>query len=76
MASLLAITVHHQDLALAEGFSALSITARRFSSNPESMAILAILTGMFSVAVGLSVSLHYDTPFGPSIVSAAALCLC
>ncbi|MBF0588721.1 MAG: zinc ABC transporter permease subunit ZnuB [Magnetococcales bacterium] len=49
-------------------------TARRFSSSPESMALFAILIGMFSVAVGLSVSLNYDTPSGPSIVSAAALC--
>ncbi|MGJ3259132.1 MAG: metal ABC transporter permease [Rhodospirillales bacterium] len=47
--------------------------ARRFASGPEMMAGLAALAGVISVAAGLSGSLAFDTPSGPSIVCAAAL---
>ncbi|OSM01729.1 zinc ABC transporter permease subunit ZnuB [Magnetofaba australis] len=46
-------------------------TARRFALSPESMAILASLIGVASVVGGLSASLAWDTPSGPSIVVAA-----
>ncbi|MEZ2127259.1 MULTISPECIES: metal ABC transporter permease [unclassified Sinorhizobium] len=46
-------------------------TARRFSSTPEIMAVLASLIGAAAVVGGLFGSLHYDTPSGPSIVVAA-----
>lgn len=45
--------------------------ARRYSRTPEQMAIGAALVGVASVALGLSTSLHFDTPSGPSIVVAA-----
>ena len=45
--------------------------ARRFSKSPEQMALIAILIGVFSVWLGLSGSLEFDTPAGPSIVVAA-----
>ncbi len=45
--------------------------ARRFSSTPEVMAVLASLIGALAVAGGLFGSLTYDTPSGPSIVVAA-----
>ena len=48
-------------------------TARRFSSTPEIMAVLASLIGALAVVGGLFGSLHYDTPSGPSIVVAALL---
>ena len=48
-------------------------TARRFSSGPELMALLASLIGALSVIGGLFGSLHYDTPSGPSIVVAALM---
>lgn len=47
-------------------------TARRFATGPEQMAILAGLIGMGAVFAGLSGSLTWDTPSGPSIVVAAA----
>jgi len=47
--------------------------ARKFSTSPEQMAILAMLLGMVSVVVGVLASLQWDTPTGPSIVVAAAL---
>ena len=46
-------------------------TARRFSGNPEIMAVVASLLGAASVWLGLEVSLKWDTPAGPSIVVAA-----
>lgn len=48
-------------------------TARRFSTTPESMAIVASLIGAVSVIAGLNGSLHFDTPSGPSIVVAAVI---
>lgn len=46
-------------------------TARRFSTGPEQMAVLAALIGAASVVAGLFGSLEWDTPSGPSIVVAA-----
>lgn len=46
-------------------------TARRFSSTPEIMAVLASVIGAVAVIGGLFGSLHFDTPSGPSIVVAA-----
>jgi zinc transport system permease protein len=48
-------------------------TARRFASNPEMMAVLAVVIGCLSVCLGLLGSFHYDTPSGPTIVVAACL---
>ncbi|MFD1744162.1 metal ABC transporter permease [Rhizobium helianthi] len=48
-------------------------TARRFSPNPERMAVLASFFGVISVVLGLFGSLYQDTPSGPSIVVAALL---
>lgn len=47
--------------------------ARRFSTTPEVMAILASLIGAVAVVLGLFGSLTYDTPSGPSIVVAALI---
>ena len=46
-------------------------TARRFSTSPEHMAIMAAAIGSLSVIVGLNGSLQWDTPAGPSIVVVA-----
>ena len=46
-------------------------TARRFSTSPEHMAIIASAIGALSVVVGLNGSMQWDTPAGPSIVVAA-----
>ena len=48
-------------------------TAREFARSPEAMAILAVLFGAISAALGLGASWLADTPTGPSIVSAAAV---
>lgn len=46
-------------------------TARRFAATPERMAVLASLSGALAVIGGLTGSLRFDTPSGPSIVVAA-----
>lgn len=46
-------------------------TARRFANAPEQMAILASVIGAVAVLLGLSLSWHYDTPAGPSVVISA-----
>lgn len=48
-------------------------TARRFSTGPEMMAVIAAVLGALSVVGGLFGSLEWDTPSGPSIVVAALL---
>ncbi|WP_306262672.1 metal ABC transporter permease [Pararhizobium sp. IMCC21322] len=48
-------------------------TARRFAAGPEQMAVLSALIGAVAVIGGLSGSLRWDTPSGPSIVVAASL---
>lgn len=48
-------------------------TARRLSSGPEQMALIAALIGAASVVAGLFGSLEWDTPSGPSIVVAAMI---
>jgi len=50
--------------------------ARRFSSTPEAMAILAVVIGVIAVVGGLFGSLHFDTPSGPSIVVAGLVVFC
>lgn len=45
--------------------------ARRFSSGPVMMAVLAAIMGGVAVLCGLFASLTYNTPSGPSIVVAA-----
>ena len=47
--------------------------ARRFSTGPEQMAVLAALIGVLAVIGGLFGSLQWDTPAGPSIVVVALL---
>lgn len=48
-------------------------TARRFAAGPEQMAVLSAVIGAIAVIGGLSGSLRWDTPSGPSIVVAASV---
>ncbi|MFD1882830.1 metal ABC transporter permease [Paracoccus pacificus] len=48
--------------------------ARIGTRTPEAMAVAATGIGLVSVLAGLAASLYLDTPAGPSIVAAAALC--
>ncbi|GAJ71108.1 zinc ABC transporter, inner membrane permease protein ZnuB [Vibrio sp. JCM 18904] len=47
-------------------------TARKVSSSPEQMALFASIIGSVAVLMGgLSLSWHFDTPAGPSVVISA-----
>lgn len=48
-------------------------TARRFAETPEQMAVLAVVAGALAVLCGLTGSVVWDTPSGPSVVVAAFL---
>jgi zinc transport system permease protein len=48
-------------------------TARRISSTPEQMAVMASLVAMLTVVMGLAMSWYSDAPAGPSVVVCAAL---
>lgn len=48
-------------------------TARQLVSSPENMAIWAAVFGLIAVVAGISGSVEFDTPSGPSIVTAAAI---
>ena len=102
---LVALTVH-EDLARAEGVSAMLVqavfmilvavcialamkvvgillvtsmliipaaTARRLSTGPEMMALVAAAIGAVAVFGGLQMSMTLDTPGGPSIIVVAAV---
>jgi zinc transport system permease protein len=45
-----------------------AVAARPFSATPERMAILAAAIAALSVVLGISLSLNFDVPGGPSIV--------
>ena len=47
--------------------------ARPLSRTPERMALIAAAIGIIAVFAGMSASLQWDTPAGPSIVVAATL---
>jgi zinc transport system permease protein len=47
--------------------------ARPLSATPEQMAVFAAVFGMLAVAVGLFLSVSWDTPGGPSIVLVLAV---
>jgi zinc transport system permease protein len=48
-------------------------TARRFTTTPEMMVILAIVFGSCSSAIGLWAAYVFDWPAGPSMVATAAV---
>lgn len=48
-------------------------SARAFSRTPEQMAVVASVIGGLSVSGGLLMSLTFDTPTGPSIVTSALI---
>lgn len=47
--------------------------ARGLARSPESMAAMAVVIGAGASLGGLAMSLHLDTPAGPSIITVAAL---
>jgi len=74
MAAIVAIAIKIVGVLLVTSLLIIpAATARRFAPSPELMAVIASLVGVLSVSVGLYMSLHLDTPSGPSVVVAAVL---
>ena len=48
-------------------------TSRRLSRSPQQMALFATLIGIFSVVLGIFLSVEIDAPSGPSIVIVSAI---
>ena len=48
-------------------------SARSYAKSPEGMVLIAMVMGVFAVVLGLLASMVWDTPAGPSIVSASVL---
>ena len=72
LAAIIAISIKIIGILLITGLLIIpAAAARRFSKSPEQMTLIAIIIGVFSVWLGLSGSLEFDTPAGPSIVVAA-----
>lgn len=74
LAAVIAITVRIIGVLLITALLVIpAATARRFVSNPESMAVLAGIFGVIAVVAGLAASLQWDTAAGPSIVVATLI---
>ena len=72
MASVIAIAMKLVGVLLITSLLIIpAATARRLSTTPEQMGIIASLLGAFAVIGGLFGSRTWDTPSGPSIVVAA-----
>ena len=72
LAGLIAIAMKILGIMLITAMLIIPATAaRRLASSPEQMAVYASLGGVAAVLAGLWASLHFDTPSGPSIVTAA-----
>lgn len=72
LAALIAIAMKILGVLLITAMLIIPATAaRRLSTTPETMAVLAALGGVVAVLAGLYGSLQFDTPSGPSIVVAA-----
>ena len=74
MAAMIAIAIKMVGLLLITGMLIMpAAMARNLSDNPTKMVILSILGGIMSVSLGLLASLEFNSPSGPSIITAALI---
>ena len=74
MAAMIAIAIKMVGLLLITGMLIMpAAMARNLSNNPTKMVILSILGGIMSVSIGLFASLEFNSPSGPSIITAALI---
>ena len=74
IACLIAITMKIVGILLITAMLIIpAATARRFSTSPEQMAVIAVLLGILSVITGLFFSVYMDSPPSPSIVIMALI---
>ena len=74
MAAIIAISIKIVGLLLITGMLIIpAAMARNISNNPQQMVVLSIVGGLLSVMIGLFSSLEFNTPSGPSIITAALI---
>ena len=74
MAAIIAISIKIVGLLLITGMLIMpAAMARNISNNPQQMVVLSIVGGLLSVMIGLFSSLEFNTPSGPSIITAALI---
>ena len=72
MAAVIAISIKIVGLLLITGMLIMpAAMGRNLSNNPQQMVILSVIAGLLSVIIGLFSSLQFNTPSGPSIITAA-----
>ena len=77
MAAIIAISIKIVGLLLITGMLIIpAAMARNISNNPQQMVVLSIVGGLLSVMIGLFSSLEFNTPSGPSIITAALILFC
>ena len=74
MAAIIAISIKMVGLLLITGMLIIpAAMARNISDNPRKMIIFSIIGGLLSVIIGLFSSLEFNSPSGPSIITASLI---
>ena len=74
MAAIIAISIKMVGLLLITGMLIIpAAMARNISDNPKKMIIFSIIGGLLSVIIGLFSSLEFNSPSGPSIITASLI---
>ena len=77
MAAVIAISIKIVGLLIITGMLIMpAAMGRNLSNNPQQMVILSVIAGLLSVIIGLFSSLQFNTPSGPSIITAALILFC
>ena len=77
MAAVIAISIKMVGLLLITGMLIIpAAMARNISDSPQKMVLFSIIGGLLSVLLGLFSSLEFNTPSGPSIITAALILFC
>ena len=72
MAGIIAISIKMVGLLLITAMLIIpAAMARNLSDNPQKMVLFSIIGGVLSVIIGLFSSLEFNTPSGPSIITAS-----
>ena len=72
LAAIIAISIKIVGLLLITGMLIMpAAMSRNISNNPQQMVKLSVVGGLLSVLIGLFSSLQYNSPSGPSIITAA-----
>ncbi len=72
LAAIIAISIKIVGLLLITGMLIMpAAMSRNISNNPQQMVKLSVVGGLLSVLIGLFSSLQFNSPSGPSIITAA-----